>query len=362
MSVEPVYVPPGKSVMPGTQIGKQIQTDQYWRDKALEARARREYEEETKNIEQIRNPPAPGEPPVKMTGSINLGNIDFQEQARQARESEVAARSAAETEAKRLREENEKLKSELIAGTINNLQTALTGQIQKLQTDLAAGRGNAKSIADQLKEVVDSAALLGYVRPDQQPKTPVIANATDAALSLEMLRLQLEDKRTERSFAWQMEKDRRQFQLDLRRLDQANKVAIAEVGSKHERDQMILRAPEILGGAIAKGLIAARGGGPVASQPPNRPATPRPPRPTHQAPPTDIENDTPASMSQPGQPGYEPQGSRKVEAGVGEAGSIECPECGQPIAIGPNATKGICAGCEFTVDVVRREVAHDAQN
>ena len=58
---------------------------------------------------------------------------------------------------------------------------------------------------------MDITAMLGYVKPGNEPKPTVVQNATDAAISLEMLRLQLEDKHTERSFAWQMEKDRRRF-------------------------------------------------------------------------------------------------------------------------------------------------------
>ena len=82
----------------------------------------------------------------------------------------------------------------------------------------ASGRGSAKSIGEQLKEVIDSANLLGYVKPEAIKAAPVVANATDAAIQLEMVRLQLQDKATERQFAWQMERDRRQWQLDLKKL------------------------------------------------------------------------------------------------------------------------------------------------
>jgi hypothetical protein len=356
MGIEPVHVPPANKVItPGTAM-KTVQTDQYWRDKALEARARREFEEETRNIESIRNPQPAQDPPIKMSGSINLGNIDFQEQAKQAREAEQLARTKAEEEATRLRAENEKLKTDLLATTINNLQTNLGGQITKLQADLVAGRGNSKGIGDQLKEIIDSAAMLGYVRPDQQPKTPVVANATDAAISLEMLRLQLEDKRTERSFSWQMEKDRRQFQLELKKLDQANRLAIAESGSKKDRDAMILRAPEILGNAIAKGLISSRpeSAGGVGHRVADRPVR----RPAEQAI-SHMVSDAPPPISEEADNGFEPETHRKIEAGIGESGKVECPECGGTIAIGPTATKGICANCEYTVDVVRRGGQND---
>ena len=82
--------------------------------------------------------------------------------------------------------ENEKLKGELLANSIAGLQKELGGQILKLQADIAGNRGNAKSIGDQLKEVMDITAMLGYVKPGNEPKPTVVQNATDAAISLEI--------------------------------------------------------------------------------------------------------------------------------------------------------------------------------
>jgi predicted RNA-binding Zn-ribbon protein involved in translation (DUF1610 family) len=300
----------------------------------------REYEEELKNIDAIRNPAQPQEPPVKMTGSINLGNIDFQEQSRRAQEVEAAARKSAEERADRLTAENEKLKTDLLATTINNLQTNLGGQIQKLQADLAAGRGSSKNIGEQLKEIIDSAALLGFVKPEAVKPGPVVQNATDAALSLEMLRIQLEDKRSDRQWAWTMEKDRRQWQLDLRKLDQANRLALAEASAKKEQNAWIAHAPELIGNTIAKGLLSSRAGG-VSNNP--RPMQRR--APVNQPPPQANNIETEAPASEPG---------RKIEADIGEAGTIDCSDCGSQIAIGPTATQAICASCGNTVEVVRR--------
>ncbi|MDD5229716.1 MAG: hypothetical protein PHC43_00145 [Candidatus Marinimicrobia bacterium] len=337
------HVPsPGKTVTPGQTIGQNINTDSYWKNKALEARAMREYEEEKRNIEAMRNPITP-EPPVKMTGSINLGNIDFQEQARRAQEAVELSRQDAEARANKLEEENTKLKNDLLATTINNLQNTLGNQIQKLQADLAAGRGTSKSVAEQLKEVIDSASLLGFVKPEAVKPGPVVQQATDSTLSLEMLRLQLEDKKSDRQFAWQMEKDRRQFQLELKKLDQANRLAAAQLQAQKDSSAWISKFPELLGGAISHGLSAKAHDMNSISTAAPRPR-PMPPKQPVQQPvqPNNIENN-----------GYEPNAPRKVLAGPGEAGSIDCPECGSSIAIGPTATKAVCAGCEYTVDVIR---------
>ncbi len=345
MSVEPAYVPPaGKAVTSGQEIGKKVSTDQYWRDKAQEARAMREYEEEQKNIEAIRNPAQPMEPPIKIGGSINLGNFDLQAQAREATAASEAARKAAEDRAVAAEAEAKRANAELMANTINNLQTTLGSQIQKLQMDIAANKGNAKSIGDQLKEITEISAVLGYVKPEAIKPGPVVQGATDAALSLEILRLQLDDKRKERDFAWAMEKDRRNWQLQLQQLKQANTIAMAEVERNKERDTMFLKAPEIIGNVIARGLMSGKGGGAAAPVQRKAPA-PRQPAANQQA--EDIESDVPAGV-----------GHRTLTAGVGEAGDIACPECGQSIAVGPTATRAVCANCEYTVDIIRQEGAN----
>ena len=47
MTIHQVFVPPpGKNPTPGQTIGQKVSEDQYWRNKALEARGQREYEEE----------------------------------------------------------------------------------------------------------------------------------------------------------------------------------------------------------------------------------------------------------------------------------------------------------------------------
>ena len=359
MSVESSFVPPAntKGVTPGQKLS-QVQTDQFWKDKAQEARAQMEFVQAQKTIESLNSPAAAPEPPVKMTGSINLGNIDFQEQARRAQEATERARNEAEARAQALAEENTKLKEMMVTQQITAMQTTLTGQIQKLQADLAANRGSSKSIGDQLKEIMDSAALLGLVRPESAKQSvPAVQQATDAAISLEMLRLQLEDKRTERQFAWQMEKDRRQFQIELKKLDQANRMALADSQGKRAQMDMLLKTPEIIGTAIAKGLMAkAEGAAGVSARPPT--AT-RPQRVAQEAV-NQMAGEHQTSISPDNAGGPEAGVPRKIQAGVGEAGEIECPECGGVIAIGPSSTKGICAACEFSAEVVRIGAANEA--
>ena len=337
MTIHQVFVPPpGKNPTPGQTIGQKVSEDQYWRNKALEARGQREYEEEVHNIDAIRNPQPPMEPPIKIGGSINLGNFDLQAQAKEAAAPADKIRSENNERMQKMEAENEKLKGELLANSIAGLQKELGGQILKLQADIAGNRGNAKSIGDQLKEVMDITAMLGYVKPGNEPKPTVVQNATDAAISLEMLRLQLEDKHTERSFAWQMEKDRRNFQLELKKLDQANKIAQADVSARQQQNEMLWKAPQVIGQVIAAGL---KGGGisnrpaPIKAQPPRQGAPP---------PAPETQEDGSAIPT--------------LTADAGEAGEVTCPECGQPVAIGPTATRAICANCDMKINVERRKV------
>ncbi len=146
MTTRPIYIPPaGSSPTPGQEIGSKVATDKYWEQRKIETRARREALEEEKAIENLQNPQIP-EPPIQMKGTINLGNIDFQEQARKAQEATENARIAAEDRAAKLADENQKLKNDILATTINNLQTNLGNQSAKLQADRAAGKSTSKTI------------------------------------------------------------------------------------------------------------------------------------------------------------------------------------------------------------------------
>ena len=137
MTTRPIYVPKaGTSPEPGQEIGQKVSTARYWEDRKNELRGMREAIQEEKNIEVLQNPPQQ-EPPIQMKGTINLGNIDFQEQARTAQAALEKRISDAEANAQKLSEENAKLKNDLLANTINNLQTTLGGQIAKLQADLS---------------------------------------------------------------------------------------------------------------------------------------------------------------------------------------------------------------------------------
>ena len=345
MTTRPIYVPAaGTTPVPGQEIGQKVTTNKYWEEKRNETRAMREAVAEENALEMLQNPPMQ-EPPIQMKGTINLGNIDFQEQARTAAAALENRAAAAEENARKLAEENSKLKNDLLANTINAMQTNLGGQIAKLQADLAGNRGSSKSIGEQLKEIIDSANLLGYIKPEAQKTAPMISNATDAAIQLEMVRLQLQDKATERQFTWQMERDRRQWNLDLKKLDQANKVAMAEVTRQRDRDQILPNFLPMLGDTIAKGLISSRGGAPVASRPAN-PVQRQPTRPTPikgaESFSPDIETENPDSSP-----------TQKIQAEIGEAGTTPCRNCGQIIAIGPTATRAVCAACGLEAEIVR---------
>lgn len=344
MTVEPVNVPAaGSKPLSGTQIAATINKDDYWKNKAVETRAMREVIEEQENIKAIRQGPQPNDPPIKIGGSINLGNFDLQEQTRQLQAQAAAAAERAEANATALRAENEKLKETLLTTTINNLQSNLGQQIQKLQADLAGNRGSPKSIGDQIKEVLDTAAQLGMVRPEAVRAAPALTSSTDAALSLEMLRLQLQDKATERTFAWTMEKDRREFQIQLKKLDQANRLAAQDLAVRQQQGKWIQSMPGLIGSVITDGLLAAKGGGATSVAGRAKPGQRRPP-PAEQG--DDMQSETPDSIS-----------PDKVSALPGESGSITCPECSDKITIGPTATRAVCASCDYQVAVVREERA-----
>ena len=68
------------------------------------------------------------EPPIKIGGSINLGNFDLQAQAKEAAALADKIRSENNERMQKMEAENEKLKGELLANSIAGLQKELGGQ------------------------------------------------------------------------------------------------------------------------------------------------------------------------------------------------------------------------------------------
>ncbi len=52
-------------------------------------------------------------------------------------------------------------------------------------------------------------------------------------------------------------------------------------------------------------------------------------------------------------PGEQQKKVFHLEVPVGHGGEIECPDCQQPVAVGPTAETAICAACGRTMSIKR---------
>jgi len=163
--------------------------------------------------------------------------------------------------------------------------------------------------------MVEAVKILGFDKPSSAGdlNTQIQLKKMEFDQTVQLRRLSREEKASER-----------QWQLELRRLDDERAAKHQESAQAAKRDEMVAKAPELIGRAIAQGIMASGEGKAAASQPI-----------------TSRKGDK----------------SHHVEAGQGEAGEVECPGCGQPVAIAPTADKAICANCGSKYDIDRTAVA-----
>ena len=279
------------------------------------ARARRELVQETKLTEDLTNPPVP-EPIFKVTGGVNLGMIDLQEQQRQAREETARMQKEAQERIQKAERDVQEVRDALNKANLEHMQQSLGGQIAQLQAAIQSG--NRKDIFSELESIENVAAKLGFSKTNGAAS----AGLDSFKAQIELKRLEQELKREDRKFALELKRDERMWQLELKKLDMSRLESEARLEAEKNKWNMIAGIPEQLGGVIAKGLIdhgVGTGGG-VASQP------------------TQQSN---------------PQKPRMVEADEGASGQFPCPVCGAMVGIGPTSAGAVCAKCGQTFNVTR---------
>ena len=316
-AVEDVHQP--KRVVeidPKTQVEKKPEDVTYLQNEVIKARARRELVQENKLTETLQTPPEAPEPPFKVTGGINLGQIDLQEQQRLLREEAKVAQQQAQNRIDIAEKAAADAREALNKANLEHLQTSLTTQIQALQATVQTG--SKRDIFSELESIEQVAAKLGFARGGGGT-----SSLDEFKAQLELKRLEQELKREDRKFALELKRDERMWQLELRKLEQQKIESEARLESEKQRWAALASIPEQLGGAWAAASLAKNAGG-VAS----RPAAPA------------------APAANPGRP-------RSVEADEGASGQIPCPVCNSPVAIGPTATKAVCATCGQTFNIIR---------
>lgn len=275
----------------------------FWESSVKKERAKRQFLEEKKLAEQIENPPAGPEPPFKITGGVNLGTIDIQEENRRARETLERERQASQERLIALEKQNSEIKDALYKTNLEHMQANLLGQIESLKSAVSAG--SRRDIVSELEAIEQVANKLGL------SKMPQNGGGVDLTAQLAIKKLEAEIARENRRFILDQKKDERMWQLEIKKLEQQERESQARITAEQNKYSMLAALPEQIGGVIAKGLLAngTSSGGSVSAQ---------------------------------------PSAARKVqgiEAYEGEAGETPCPTCGTNVGIGPTTTQTACASC-----------------
>ena len=261
------------------------------------------------------------ESPFKFTGGVNLGTIDLQEERREAKERLEQMKQEADDATKATGQENQQLRDKIHAQEIAVLQITFQAQMDAVTKAIEAGRTTQKTFMEQWTEAAETAKILGYSQGTQQPGSEMI--------QLEMRKLDFEHQIAMRKMVKDDKASERQWQVELRRLDDERDARKAELAQAQKRDEFWANLPKILGDAGAAGLMA-RGHG---SNPPI------------------TKTGSGKTRKAPG-----------IIAGVGEGGTAECSECGEPIAIGPTARESVCSNCGTVFPIKRvKEVSSEEE-
>jgi len=256
--------------------------------------------------------------PVQIEGKFNLGEYNFQEAQRQAEE---RATRAAEAESKRAAEAEERARQaedRAHKAEMDGLRDMFTSQLNQLNEQVKSGM-TQKSFLDQYEEIKKTAEALGT-------KLGGFGDSSSPTLQLETLRIQQEMAREERKFDREMKESDRAWEMKLRESDRASMVAMEELKIKREQLSLLANMPKVIGHSVGQALAEKMEGGGGST-------------------PDGVISKKAAAPAAPSE--------FHLEAGEGETGEFECPQCKTMIAIGPTTTMATCVGCKSRYPIIR---------
>lgn len=202
------------------------------------------------------------------------------------------------------------------------VEKALQDQHNQMLLDkLEELKQSQKPFSEQAKEFFafaqEAATMLGFEKPSTVKPT-----TEDPKLALDLAKMNLDLERWKIEQEAKKEQDKFDRELKLLEFKDNREFKQKELDLQAKKDEQLFSFPQIIGGAIAKGLIEheARGAAP------------------------------PGSISQRQQSTGK---SYRFEIGQGQGGEAQCPNCQSPIGIGPTSTEVQCVGCGRIFPVVR---------
>ncbi|KKM85324.1 hypothetical protein LCGC14_1290120 [marine sediment metagenome] len=276
---------------------------------------------ETKASEQPA--PVPGEVNTgfKVTGGLDMGHINYQELMQQQIQDREVLRQEASEAAANQQQVSESLREKLHSSEMELIKTSFSAQMQMLNKTIegTASRGN---FMDEYNGMMEVAKALGMAHPQasRDMSTELDLKKMEFENTRELRRMSREDKRADREFQRQLNKDAEDREDRKSEREVQRVTAAAAVQAEREKRSMFAAPFETLGMAIAKGFMDSNGGVSAdAGEEPKR---------------------------------KQKRSNKRLEVDVGESGVTDCPECGEPVAIAPTARSAVCSSCDavFPID------------
>jgi len=304
--------------------------------KAAAEKATAEAEEAKAKSERARSGEVtPKEPPLKVTGSVDLGKFNYQEMLQQQQQDLKDLKKEADEQASTQAAVSNELREKLHDKEMEVLKTSFGAQMGVLtkMIETNASKGN---FMEQYGAVIETAKALGYSQPQMAGdlSSQVELKRMEFNQAMEMKKMARDERRADREFQRQLNRDADERERRLNRDADEREDKKDERAQQLRRDDMIARTPRYIGGAIAQGLLANQSKGGMVT-----------------------EEASPEAKAPRGKKGHH------VEAGWGDSGELECPGCNQPILIGPTAKVVECANCGERVPIRRvgeKPVAEEA--
>jgi len=250
---------------------------------------------------------------IKVEGAVKLGTIDYQQILQQQIDDREDLRKQAEEAASRQAGISDDLRERLHASEIQVLKTSFDAQMQML-TKMIEANANKGGFTDELTRARAIAEELGYQKG-------AIGGTGSEMVQIELKKMDFDHQATMRKLNQEDKAEERRWQTELRRLDDQRDEARARLAQEEKKNDMFAKAPQMLGGVIAEGLMKKQG---------------------KQAAQAAPQAETVSKTKE-----------KHIEAGWGDTGELECPECSQPIAIGPTAQVAACANCGKRIPIRR---------
>ncbi len=259
-----------------------------------------------------------GGSPLKIKGSVDLGDFNYQDLIKQQSDDLKALKQESDDAAANQHAVSEDLREKLHSKEMELMTTSFAGQMQVL-TKMIESNASKGSFMEQYTGMQEISKTLGFTQPQLagDMTTQMALEKMKFEQTTELRRMAREDKRADREFQRQLAKDA--DERDAKKVEQAQ---------LQKRDDMFANAPKVLGSALAQGIISSQHKGEGVAE---------------EAAPEEAQVPKERAAEQ----------GRHIDADWGAGGEVECPGCSQPLGIGPTARTAVCANCGESVPIRR---------